>query len=95
MVSTLPVVTTSSELDHDNAMFGSERVSLSTAKSSVTQEKPLTVSVNVCLCEYAHTHHTHTRAHAHTHTATLLHMLMYCYYCVATTIIREASKMAS
>ena len=42
-----PPATTSSEQDHDNAIFGSENISLSSTTSSVVQEEPMAVSVKV------------------------------------------------
>jgi len=47
MTSSLPAATTSSEQDHDNAMFGNEHVLLSTTQSSVLQEEPMAASVKV------------------------------------------------
>lgn len=48
MTSSLPAATTSSEQDHDNAMFGSEHISLNTTQLSVLQEEPMAASVKVC-----------------------------------------------
>ena len=67
---------TSSEQDHDNAIFGSEHISVSTPKSSVVQEEPMAVSVKVCIHKHTHTcgrTHMHTHTHAHTHTYTVTH----------------------
>ena len=49
MISSLPVSTTSSEQDHDNAIFGSEHISVNTTKSLVVLEEPMAVSVKVCV----------------------------------------------
>ena len=59
-MTSLPAATTSNEQDHDNAMFGCEHVSLSTAQSSVVQEEPMAASVKVyalLLCHFMHTTH--------------------------------------
>ena len=46
-----PLATTSSEQDHDNAIFGSEHISFNTTKSLAVQEEPVAVSAKV----YAYT----------------------------------------
>ena len=46
-MTSLPPATTSSEQDHDNAIFGSDHISLSTTKTSVVREEPMAVSVKV------------------------------------------------
>ena len=53
MMSSLLAATTSSEQDHDNAIFGSEHISVSTTKSSVVQEEPMAVSVKVAISTFA------------------------------------------
>ena len=60
LTTSLPTVTTSSEQDHDNAIFGSELVSLNTMKSPVVQEDTVAVSVKVCI--YISSFSTHTCA---------------------------------
>ena len=47
-----PLATTSSEQDHDNAIFGSEHISFNTTKSLAVQEEPVAVSAKV----YAYTY---------------------------------------
>ena len=61
MISLLPAAATNSEQDHDNAIFGSEHISVSTTKSSVVQEEPMAVSVKVCV--YMLMHLTYTCTH--------------------------------
>ena len=51
--SSVSATIASSELDHDNAIFGSRNDSLSTTRTPVVREEPVAVPVKVCIYKHA------------------------------------------